>query len=124
MSALFCIHGHFYQPDRKHPWLEVVEVEDSAAPAHDWNTRINTECYAPNAAARILDAAGRIDHIVNNYEAISFNIGPTLADWLEDHAPDVCPDPARGPRQPGRAGLWQRHRPAVQPRHHAPRRPR
>ncbi len=89
MSALFCIHGHFYQPDRKHPWLEVVEVEDSAAPAHDWNTRINTECYAPNAAARILDAAGRIDHIVNNYEAISFNIGPTLADWLEDHAPDV-----------------------------------
>jgi len=89
VSALFCIHGHFYQPDRKHPWLEVVEVEDSAAPAHDWNARINTECYAPNAAARILDAAGRIDHIVNNYAAISFNVGPTLADWLETHARHV-----------------------------------
>lgn len=89
MSAQFCIHGHFYQPHRAHPWLEVVEVDDTAAPAHDWNARIAAECYAPNAAARILDGAERIAHIVNNYASISFNIGPTLAAWLEVHAPEV-----------------------------------
>lgn len=89
MSALFCIHGHFYQPAREHPWLEVVEIEDSAAPAHDWNERVTAECYAPNAAARILDERGRIVKIVNNYEAISFNFGPTLARWLQRHAPDT-----------------------------------
>lgn len=89
MSALFCIHGHFYQPAREHPWLDAVEVEDSAAPAHDWNERVTVECYAPNAAARILDDRGRIVKIVNNYEAISFNIGPSLARWLQRHAPDV-----------------------------------
>ncbi|MDR7486577.1 MAG: DUF3536 domain-containing protein, partial [Armatimonadota bacterium] len=89
MSGLFCLHGHFYQPSREHPWLDVVEVDDGAAPFHDWTDRITAECYAPNAAARILDARGRIVRIVNNYEAISFNVGPTLARWLQRHAPDV-----------------------------------
>ena len=49
------IHGHFYQPPRENPWLETVEVQDSAAPAHDWNERVTDECYAPNTAARRLD---------------------------------------------------------------------
>ncbi|MDR7417613.1 MAG: DUF3536 domain-containing protein [Armatimonadota bacterium] len=89
MNGLFCIHGHFYQPAREHPWLEVVEVDDSAAPAHDWNERVTAECYAPNAAARILDDRGRIVHIANNYEHMSFNIGPTLGAWLERHAPET-----------------------------------
>ncbi|MDR7542848.1 MAG: DUF3536 domain-containing protein [Armatimonadota bacterium] len=89
MSPQFCIHGHFYQPAREHPWLEVVEIEDSAAPAHDWNERVTAECYAPNAAARILDDRGRIVRIVNNYERISFNVGPTLARWLHRHAPET-----------------------------------
>ncbi|MBI3998002.1 MAG: DUF3536 domain-containing protein, partial [Armatimonadetes bacterium] len=89
MNALFCIHGHFYQPAREHPWLDVVEVDDEAAPAHDWNARISAECYAPNAAARILDARGRIARIVNNYLTMSFNVGPTLMRWLEQHTPDV-----------------------------------
>jgi alpha-amylase/alpha-mannosidase (GH57 family) len=26
------IHGHFYQPPRENPWLEAVEIQDSAAP--------------------------------------------------------------------------------------------
>ncbi|MDQ7840466.1 MAG: DUF3536 domain-containing protein [bacterium] len=89
MSALICIHGHFYQPSRENPWLEHVEVDDSAAPYHDWNARIAAECYAPNAAARILDAQGLIERIVNNYSAISFNLGPALAAWLEHNAPEV-----------------------------------
>jgi alpha-amylase/alpha-mannosidase (GH57 family) len=84
-----CIHGHFYQPPRENPWLEDVEVEDSAAPYHDWNERITAECYAPNAGSRILDADERIAELVNNYEKISFNFGPTLLSWLERHRPNV-----------------------------------
>jgi alpha-amylase/alpha-mannosidase (GH57 family) len=84
-----CIHGHFYQPPRVNPWLEVVEVQDSAAPFHDWNARVTAECYAPNAAARILCAEGTITKIINNYQYISFNFGPTLLCWLEDRAPEV-----------------------------------
>ena len=84
-----CIHGHFYQPPRENPWLEEVEVQDSAFPYHDWNRRIAAECYGPNAASRILDAGKRIVDIVNNYEKISFNFGPTLLAWLERHEPAV-----------------------------------
>jgi alpha-amylase/alpha-mannosidase (GH57 family) len=84
-----CIHGHFYQPPRENPWLEDVEVEDSAAPYHDWNGRITAECYAPNTVSRILDGNERIAELVNNYEKISFNFGPTLLSWLERHRPNV-----------------------------------
>lgn len=84
-----CIHGHFYQPPRENPWLEIVELEDSAYPYHDWNERITAECYGPNAWSRILDPRGRIVRIVNNYAWISFDFGPTLLWWLEREAPDV-----------------------------------
>jgi alpha-amylase/alpha-mannosidase (GH57 family) len=83
------IHGHFYQPPRENPWLEAVEVQDSAAPYHDWNERVMAECYAPNTAARRVGPNNRILDIVNNFEKISFNVGPTLMAWLERHAPDV-----------------------------------
>ena len=82
-----CVHGHFYQPPRENPWLETVEVQDSAAPYHDWNDRITAECYAPNGASRIQDIDNRIVRIVNNYSRISFNFGPTLLSWLADNAP-------------------------------------
>ncbi len=83
------IHGHFYQPPRENPWLDMVEVQDSAYPFHDWNERITAECYGPNAVARILGAHGRIAQLVNNYARISFNVGPTLLAWMQDKAPDV-----------------------------------
>ena len=89
MKNHITIHGHFYQPPRENPWLEAIEMQDSAYPYHDWNERITAECYAPNALSRILDEEGRITEIVNNYSRISFNFGPTLLQWLEDHAPDV-----------------------------------
>ncbi|MEM9991134.1 MAG: DUF3536 domain-containing protein [Bacteroidota bacterium] len=82
-NRYICIHGHFYQPPRENAWLEVIEKQDSAAPFHDWNERINAECYAPNATARILDDEQFIIDIVNNYTRISFNMGPTLLSWLE-----------------------------------------
>jgi alpha-amylase/alpha-mannosidase (GH57 family) len=82
-----CIHGHFYQPPRENPWLDVIEVQDSAAPFHDWNERITRECYGPNTRSRVLDGQGRITHLVNNYAWISFNFGPTLLSWMDDHAP-------------------------------------
>ncbi|TMA70053.1 MAG: DUF3536 domain-containing protein [Deltaproteobacteria bacterium] len=84
-----CLHGHFYQPPREHPWLGVVGPEASAAPDRDWNTRITRECYAPNAEARVLDGAGRLCDLVNCYEWTSFDFGPTLLSWLEPHAPEV-----------------------------------
>jgi alpha-amylase/alpha-mannosidase (GH57 family) len=88
MTARYlCVHGHFYQPPRQNPWLEELEAEDSAAPFHDWNQRITAECYAPNAAARIVDGEGRLLEIHNTYSQISFNFGPTLLAWLESADP-------------------------------------
>jgi len=84
-----CIHGHFYQPPRENPYLEAIELQDSAYPYHDWNERITAECYAPNAASRILDPQNRIVKLLNNYSYISFNFGPTLLSWLKDQAPRV-----------------------------------
>ena len=84
------VHGHFYQPPRENPWLEAVEIQDSAAPAHDWNERVTDECYAPNTAARRLDRANTIVDITNNYQHISFNIGPTLFAWLARERPAVA----------------------------------
>ncbi|MFW6074055.1 MAG: glycoside hydrolase, partial [Chloroflexota bacterium] len=87
MEHYVCIHGHFYQPPRENPWLETIEVQDSAYPFHDWNERITDECYEPNGRSRILDDDGRIVEIVNNYSRINFNFGPTLLAWMEFAAP-------------------------------------
>jgi alpha-amylase/alpha-mannosidase (GH57 family) len=84
-----CIHGHFYQPPRENAWLEVIELQDSAYPYHDWNERITAECYEPNATSRILNEERVIKNIVNNYARISFNFGPTLLSWMEVYAPET-----------------------------------
>ena len=81
------IHGHFYQPPRENPWLEAIELQDSALPFHDWNERINKECYNPNSVSKIVDSRNRILDVVNNYEHMSFNFGPTLLSWMEQFAP-------------------------------------
>ena len=89
MNKFICIHGHFYQPPRENPWLEAITYQESAYPFHDWNERINAECYAPNTRARILDEKGVVIVRVNNYSKISFDFGPTLLSWMEFKAPDT-----------------------------------
>ncbi|WGV23797.1 DUF3536 domain-containing protein [Halotia branconii] len=83
------VHGHFYQPPRENPYLDAIERQPGAAPFHDWNERIHSECYRPNAFARVLNDRGEVVGIVNNYEYFSFNIGPTLMSWLERHDMEV-----------------------------------
>jgi alpha-amylase/alpha-mannosidase (GH57 family) len=89
MERYICIHGHFYQPPRENPWLEAIELQDSAYPYHDWNERITAECYAPNSVSRILNGQNQIVKLVNNYSTISFNFGPTLLSWMQSVAPAV-----------------------------------
>ncbi|NJK76829.1 MAG: DUF3536 domain-containing protein [Microcoleus sp. SU_5_6] len=83
------VHGHFYQPPRENPYLDAIERQASAEPSHDWNERINRECYRPNAFARIMNDRGEVVGIANNYEYLSFNIGPTLMSWLERYDSEV-----------------------------------
>ncbi|PRY09727.1 glycosyl hydrolase family 57 [Pontibacter ummariensis] len=89
MNRYICIHGHFYQPPRENPWLNEVEIQESASPYHDWNERITDECYARNSASRILNGQGNIVDIMNNYAHISFNFGPTLLEWMEKKEPET-----------------------------------
>ena len=86
-KVFLTIHGHFYQPPRENPWLEAIEQQDSALPFHDWNERINAECYNPNSVSKIVDSKNKILNVVNNYEYISYNFGPTLLSWMEEFAP-------------------------------------
>ena len=94
------VHHHLYQPPREDPWLEVVPTEPSAAPDHDWNARINRECYArlaaaeahlrdPRAAERDPDARAGIARVVNLYAWCSFDVGATLCEWLDAEAPET-----------------------------------
>jgi len=80
-----CIHGHFYQPFRKNPWTEEIDLQKDAYPYKDWNERINAECYRANAFAHILGSDGKLKEICNNYSKISFNFGPTLLEWIKEN---------------------------------------
>ena len=111
LARSICIHGHFYQPPRENPWLEEIEIQESAAPWHDWNERITAECYGPNGAARILAPDGWIRSIVNNYSRISHNFGPTLLSWLEKKHPGLYEKILRADREG--AARFSGHGPAI-----------
>jgi hypothetical protein len=85
----FVIHAHFYQPPREDPWLDLVPREPNAGPWHDWNERIERECYRAVVAARVPGADGYIRRVVNTLLSISYNVGPTLLEWLEQQAPET-----------------------------------
>ena len=87
MPRSIVIHGHYYQPPREDPWLDEIERQPSAAPFHDWNQRIERECYRAVVSARVLDDEGRIARIINALAWTSFDMGPTLLAWLEREAP-------------------------------------
>ncbi len=77
MSSLaLIVHAHFYQPPREDPLTGRIPTETGAAPYANWNERIHAECYRPNAEA-------------GNFERISFNLGPTLAAWMQRHGPET-----------------------------------
>jgi len=78
------IHGHFYQPPRESPWTGLISPEHGAAPFQNWNERILSECYTANARAHTMEGPAVV-HVRNNYESISFDVGPTLAGWLQTH---------------------------------------
>jgi uncharacterized protein DUF3536/glycosyl hydrolase family 57 len=83
------IHGHFYQPPRENPWTGRVDAEASAAPDHDWNARITKECYRPLAAIRLGGADERDPQRINAWQFLSFDVGPTLLEWMDAEAADV-----------------------------------
>ena len=111
MDRYVCMHGHFYQPPRENPWLEDVELQDSAYPFHDWNKKVTEECYRQNGASRILGADRKIIDITNNYTNISFNFGPTLLHWLESNEPDVYESIIEADKKSG--NLFSGHGPAI-----------
>ena len=88
MSKALCIHGHFYQPPRLDPWLGEILPEGSAAPSLNWNARIIQESYRPLGWAKRMDG-DKITAIINAYEWISFNFGPTLLSYIETAFPEV-----------------------------------
>ena len=70
----FCVHAHFYQPPREDPITGLIPNEAGAAPFRNWNERIHSECYRPNAD-------------LGNFGKISFNVGPTLLNWISEYDP-------------------------------------
>ena len=84
------IHGHFYQPPRENPWLGIVEPQSSASPYTNWNERITDECYARIARTPMIDEDARTEDLYNNFAHLSFNVGPSLYAWLNDHCPALC----------------------------------
>ena len=71
-----CLHGHFYQPPRAEPFSNTIPREAGAAPFTNYNEKIMAECYRPNADE-------------GNFAAINFDLGPTLAAWMEQAHPNV-----------------------------------
>lgn len=71
-----CLYGHFYQPPREDPFTGSIPHEPGATPYDNFNEKITAECYRPNADE-------------GNFASISFDVGPTLAMWLEQRHPDI-----------------------------------
>jgi hypothetical protein len=68
-ESAFCIHAHFYQPPREDPLTGIIPNEEGASPYSNWNEMIHAQCYKPNAE-------------LGNFSRISFNVGPTLLEWM------------------------------------------
>ena len=69
------VHAHFYQPPREDPFTGLIPDEAGAEPFKNWNERIFANCYLPNIK-------------LGNFSKLSFNVGPTLANWMEKVHPE------------------------------------
>ena len=121
------VHAHCYQPPREDPWLELVETEVSAAPDHDWNARIDRECYArlaetavrrrdPHAAPNDPDARSGLSRLINLYGWCNFDVGATLCEWLDTEAPQTLRAMTDGDAASVRR--WGHGNAIAQPYHH------
>lgn len=81
------VHAHFYQPLRVDPFAGRVPTDPTAAPFHDWNARIEAECYRPIGERGTLSRT-------------SFNLGPTLAAWIASEAQETLRRFVAGDRRP------------------------
>ena len=70
------VHAHFYQPPREDPLSGLIPDETGAEPFRNWNEKIHSECYKPNAE-------------LGNFAKLSFNFGPTILNWMEGYDPDT-----------------------------------
>ncbi len=93
----FVLHGHFYQPPRENPWTGIIDRQESAYPYNDWNSRINAECYAASTRTPVYEN-NEIVKMVNCFEYLSFNIGPTLLSWMEKTDPKTIEKIVEGDR--------------------------
>ncbi len=99
-----CVHGHFYQPPRGNPFDDDdVPIEEGAEPFRNFNEKVTAECYAPNAA-------------LGNFNLMSFNLGATLARWLEVHAPETYAQIIAADQQS--TAQWGVGNALAQPAHH------
>src|SRR5438128_3901962 len=98
------LHGHFYQPPRDDPWTGAIPLEPNAAPFHDWNERIERECYA---------------RVAPSLASMSFDFGPTLLEWMEQHAPGTYRAVVAAGRAGGAVAMPYHHVifPLTPPRH-------
>jgi len=97
MSDRFlAFHGHFYQPPREDPFTGQIPREPGAEPYHDFNEKITAECYRANA-------------MLGNFELISFNVGPTLASWLDKYSHETYDRIVQADRDSGNAIAQSAH---------------
>ena len=95
-----CLHGHFYQPPRENPWLEAVEVQDSAAPVPRLERAGHRRVLRPeHRRARARRARAASPRCATTTSRISFNFGPTLLSWMEQARPDVYAQILRADRR-------------------------
>jgi hypothetical protein len=73
----FAIHTHLHQPPRGNPFADdELGVEAGAEPYQNFNEKAAALCYTPNAE-------------MGNFDRVTFNLGSTLARWMEQRAPET-----------------------------------
>jgi hypothetical protein len=97
------VHAHFYQPFRRDPFTGRIPPDPDAAPFRDWNTRISAECYRANAE-------------LGNLGRISWNLGPTLANWMATAEPETLAQVVEADRAaPGGPAIAQAYHHTILP---------